>query len=113
MKEYAGYLFDVGGTLITFDERRRAGEYAKRAAQVGVTISTDDTLNVFGRLTRELPDRSRNIQLSLLPVAEQRAFWVDMWAEGFRRIGVGNDDAIRFADESARPRAWERPPTGV
>lgn len=99
MIEYAGYLFDVGGTLITFDERRRAEEYVKRAASVGVTISTAETMRVLDALTQELPERSQHLPLSLLPAAEQRAFWVDIWAEGFRRIGVSADDAVRFAAE--------------
>lgn len=103
MIEYAGYLFDVGGTLITFDERRRAEEYVKLAASVGVTASTTETMRVLDALTQELPDRSRHLQLSLLPVAEQRAFWVEIWAEGFRRIGVGPGDAVRFADELLDP----------
>lgn len=101
--EYAEYLFDVGGTLITFDEQRRAEEYVKRAARVGVIVSTAETLRVLDELTQELPDRQRGIQLSLLPVSAQRAFWVDIWAEGFRRIGVREDDAIRFADELLDP----------
>lgn len=99
MKEYAGYLFDVGGTLITFNEERRAQEYARRAAGVGVNVSPAETRSVLDALTHELPDRSRHLQLSLLPAAEQRSFWLDHWAEGFRQIGVGQADALRFADE--------------
>jgi putative hydrolase of the HAD superfamily len=101
--DYSTYLFDVGGTLITFDEWRRAQEYAKRAGQVGVTVAEQDALEILERLNRELPDRSRHLQLSLIPVAEQRAFWIDFWAEGFRQIGLGETEAMQFANEMLDP----------
>lgn len=101
--DYSTCIFDVGGTLITFDEWRRAQEYTRRAGSVGVTVAEQEALRVLETLNRELPDRSRHLQLSLIPVPEQRAFWVDFWAEGFRQIGVGETDAVRFADELLDP----------
>lgn len=103
LKEYAMYLFDVGGTLITFDEERRAAEYAKRAAQVRVSVSAEETQKILEALNHELAGRTTQVQLSLLPVQEQRAFWVDFWAEGFRQIGVRENDAQRFANELLDP----------
>ena len=99
MQDYSIYLFDVGGTLITFDEARRAQAYTERAAQAGITISPDETLRVLENLNHELPERSKHLQLSLLPAREQRAFWLDFWAEGFRQIGVAEKDAQRFVRE--------------
>lgn len=101
--DYATYLFDVGGTLITFDEWRRAQAYARRAALAGVEVSDRDVFQVLERLNYELPERTRGITLSLLPAREQRAFWVDYWAEGFRRIGVADEPAVRFARELLDP----------
>jgi putative hydrolase of the HAD superfamily len=92
-------LFDVGGTLITFDQARRAQAYADRAARVGVMVSTPDVLRVLDALDAELPARTQRIKLSLVSEAEQRVFWLDFWAEGFRRVGVPNADALVFADE--------------
>jgi len=102
-KDYAVYLFDVGGTLITFDEWRRAQEYTKRAGLVGVDANVQDTFGVLTALNHELPERTRNVPLSLKSVDEQRSFWLDFWAEGFRQIGVTESDAQRFADELLDP----------
>lgn len=102
-KEYSTYLFDVGGTLITFDEWRRAQEYSRRAALVGVEVVPHAAQRVLEVLNQELPERSRHVQLSLLPAGEQRAFWLDFWAEGFRQIGVSDRDALRFANELLDP----------
>ncbi len=99
MKEYSTYLFDVGGTLITFDEWRRAQHYAERAARVGVHASPDDVFKILETLNYELPERSKHLKLSLLPAREQRAFWLDFWAEGFRQIGVREEDARGFVAE--------------
>ena len=99
MRDYSIYLFDVGGTLITFDEWRRAQAYTERAAQMGVNVATEETLRVLEKLNSELPERSKHLQLSLMPAQEQRAFWVDFWAEGFRQIGVAEADALRFVRE--------------
>jgi putative hydrolase of the HAD superfamily len=38
-----------------------------------------------------------------MPEAEQRAFWLDLWAEGFRQLGVPADLAVTFADELLDP----------
>lgn len=103
MKEYTTYLFDVGGTLITFDEVRRAHAYVARARQVGARVAVPEMLRVLEQLNHELPERSRHVQLSLLPVPEQRAFWTDFWAEGFRQIGVSDADAARFVQELLDP----------
>jgi putative hydrolase of the HAD superfamily len=92
-------LFDVGGTLITFDEWRRARHYTARAASVGVNASADDVFKILETLNYELPERSKHLKLSLLPAREQRAFWMDFWAEGFRQIGVSEEDAQRFVAE--------------
>jgi putative hydrolase of the HAD superfamily len=100
---YSTYLFDVGGTLIKFDERRRATAYAERAASVGVQVATQDAARVLAALDDELPERTRHLPLSLLPVSEQRAFWLDFWAEGFRQFGVAETDALRFANDLLDP----------
>jgi REG-2-like HAD superfamily hydrolase len=100
---YSTYLFDVGGTLIKFDEQRRALAYAERAASVGVAVSADEAARVLEQLDHELPARTREVPLSLLPRSVQRAFWLDFWAEGFRQLGVGDADARRFADELLDP----------
>ena len=100
---YSMYLFDVGGTLITFDEAKRAEAYAERAATVGVTVSAGGAQTVLEALNLEIPDRSKHVQLSLMPAAEARAFWVDLWAEGFRRLGVDEPKATAFADELLDP----------
>jgi len=97
--DYSTYLFDVGGTLITFDEERRAEAYAKRAGQVGVRVSAQEVLQVFEKHNRALLERMKQVQLSLLPASEQRAFWVDFWGDSFRELGVQNEDAQRFAAE--------------
>ncbi|HZQ05267.1 MAG TPA: HAD-IA family hydrolase [Anaerolineae bacterium] len=99
MKSYSTYLFDVGGTLIKFDETRRAAAYAERAAQVGVSVPSAKVLAVLEALDQEIPERSRHVPLSLLSPTEQRAFWTDFWAEGFRQLGLQETDAVRFADE--------------
>lgn len=93
----------MGGTLITFDEWRRAQEYSKRAKRVGIEILPDATRQVLETLNHELPERSRHVQLSLMPAREQRAFWVDFWAEGFRQLGVSESDALGFANELLDP----------
>ena len=98
-KTYSTFVFDVGGTLIKFDEGRRAVAYSERAAQAGIHVSANDVQTVLHTLDAELPARQQGIPLSLMPYAQQRAFWVDFWAEGFRRLGVGDADAMRFADE--------------
>lgn len=103
MREYSTYVFDVGGTLITFDEWLRAQEYAGRAAQVGVVVSQAETFRVLERLNHELPERMKHVPLSLLPVQEQRAFWLDFWGDGFRQIGVSDADAGRLAAELLDP----------
>lgn len=100
---YAVYLFDVGGTLITFDEGRRAARYAELAARVGRDVSAQEAHRILERLNEELPARLQHVQLSLLPEAEQRAFWVAFWAEGFREMGVRDADAVRFAKELLDP----------
>jgi putative hydrolase of the HAD superfamily len=102
-KEYSTYVFDVGGTLIKFDEERRAAAYAKRAATVGINTPVPEIARVLQALDRELPERTREVKLSLLSVEEQRAFWLDFWAEGFRQIGVDDANALRFADELLDP----------
>lgn len=102
-KEYSTYLFDVGGTLITFDEWRRAREYSRRAALVGVEVVPDTARRVLETLNLELPERFRHVQLSLLPADEQRAYWLDFWAEGFRQIGVTERDALKFATDLLDP----------
>ncbi len=99
VKDYSTYLFDVGGTLITFDEWLRAQRYVERAARSNLELGHEDMYSILSALNLELPDRSRGVPLSLLSEEEQRAFWVDFWAEGFRRMGVGEDDAVVFADE--------------
>lgn len=103
MSEYSTYLFDVGGTLITFDERRRAEEYAARAARAGVAISPQAAFNILDTLNGELTERTRDLQLSLLPPRAQRTFWVDFWAEGFCKMGVDENSAQRFANELLDP----------
>lgn len=103
MNDYSTYLFDVGGTLITFDEWMRAQEYSRRAGNVGVNVSAEDTLRALDALNHQLNDRMKNVALSLMPWHEQRAFWVNYWADGFRHIGVGEQDAMRFADELLDP----------
>ncbi len=102
-KEYALYLFDVGGTLIKFDERRRAALYAERAARAGRAVSPAHVARTLQELDYELPERQRGVPLSLLPAATQRAFWLDFWAEGFRRLGVADADAVTFANELLDP----------
>lgn len=99
MKAYLTYLFDVGGTLITFDEKRCAAEYVKHAQRVGIDAAPEETAQLLDALNLELPERMKNVQLSLLPASGQRAFWLDFWAEGFRRMGVDEDAAQRFANE--------------
>ncbi len=103
MSEYSTYLFDGGGTLITHDEWRRAQEYVTRASSVGVTVTQDETYNALQELNHQLNTRMKSVVLSLLPVPEQRAFWIDYWADGFRHIGVGDADAVRFATELLDP----------
>lgn len=103
MLAFSTYLFDVGGTLITFDSARRARAYCERAAQVGITVSPQETLRVLDALDAELPERTKPVQLSLLSPRAQRAFWVDFWAEGFLQIGVSAPDAHRFARELLDP----------
>lgn len=103
-KNYSTYLFDVGGTLIKFDETRRAAAYVERAARAGVPVSASDAARVLEQLDHELPTRTHNLTLSLLPVLEQRAFWLDFWAEGFRQLGVAENDARAFADELLDPK---------
>lgn len=99
MRDYATYLFDVGGTLITMDEWRRAQEYAKRAGLVGVQVEPQAVMEVFARNNLELLKRMETVQLSLLSPREQREFWVDFWGQSFRELGVGDDDAQKFARE--------------
>lgn len=96
---YSVYVFDVGGTLIKFDERRRAAAYVERAARVNRVVSVADAARVLEELDFELPERQRGTPLSLLSVQEQRAFWLDFWAEGFRRLGISDADAVPFAQE--------------
>jgi putative hydrolase of the HAD superfamily len=96
---YSTYLFDVGGTLIGFDESRRAKAYSERARTLGIDVTDDSTFSVLDELNYELPARTKGVLLSLLPANEQRAFWVDYWAEGFRRIGVSEADALNFTKE--------------
>lgn len=103
LKEYSTYLFDVGGTLIKFDEERRAAAYAERAASVGIDVSVQAIARVLRALDHELPERTRDVPLSLRAVETQRAFWLDFWAEGFRQIGVGDADARTFAGELLDP----------
>lgn len=100
---YSTYLFDVGGTLMKFDERRRAVDYVERAARVNVAVSTAQAARILEELDFELPARQRGIALSLLPVEAQRAFWLDFWAEGFRRLGVSGADAVPLAEELLDP----------
>lgn len=102
-KDYSTYLFDVGGTLIKFDETRRALAYTERAASVGVHVAWQETARLLESLDHELPDRTRQLSLSLLPATKQREFWIDFWAEGFRRMGVGEADAVRFANDLLDP----------
>lgn len=99
LKAYLTYLFDVGGTLITFDAQRCAAEYVKRAQRVGVTVSPEHAMQLVDELNLELPARMKDVPLSLLPASGQRAFWLNFWAEGFRRMGVDEDAAQRFANE--------------
>lgn len=103
MVEYSTYLFDVGGTLITFNDWLRAQAYANYAARANVHASAQEVHQTLETLNHELNDRLKGIPLSLLPPAEQRAFWVDFWAEGFRRIGVGDQHAQEFAGELLDP----------
>ncbi len=100
---YSAYLFDIGGTLIKFDERRRAIHYVERATRAHISVTVEDAARVLAELDLELPARQQNVPLSLLPVATQRAFWLDFWAEGFRRLGVPSKDAALFAQELLDP----------
>lgn len=99
MESFSGYFFDVGGTLMEFDEARRAEAYAARAAEVGVTANPAAVRSMLQELSYELPERLRDVRLSLIPPAQQRKFWLDFWAEGFRRLNVPQDDARRFASD--------------
>lgn len=102
-REYSIYVFDVGGTLMKFDERRRAIAYVERAARANCVVSVQETARVLEELDFELPDRQRGVPLSLLSVSAQRAFWLDFWAEGFRRLGVSDADAVPLAEELLDP----------
>jgi putative hydrolase of the HAD superfamily len=103
MDSYSTYLFDVGGTLILFDASRRSEAYVERAAQVGVHFTQQEAQSVLERLDQEIPEGTRHLQLSLMPPAEQRAFWTEFWAEGFRRLGVEDATARVYADELLDP----------
>jgi REG-2-like HAD superfamily hydrolase len=103
MRAYSTFLFDVGGTLITFDTWQRAQDYAARAHRANVNVSVADAYSALTALDNELNERTQEIQLSLLPAREQRAFWVNFWAEGFRQIGVAESDALQFAAELLDP----------
>jgi HAD superfamily hydrolase (TIGR01549 family) len=100
---FAVFAFDVGGTLITFDSERRTEAYIARAAQCGVEVSFDRAQAVLAELDREIPERARGVPLSLLPRPKQRAFWMDLWAEGFRRMGVDETHSRAYADELLDP----------
>lgn len=99
MKSYSTYLFDVGGTLITFNSDARARAYVERAARVGVVVPYRDARAILDALDLEIPERQKGLALSLLPYDTQRAFWLELWAEGFRRLGVDAAHSYALANE--------------
>lgn len=103
MKHYSTYLFDVGGTLIHFDNEKRARVYAERAASVGVFITPDRAMSELDALELEIPERQGDLKLSLDPVAA-RKYWSEFIAEGFRRLGVGDDVSRVLAREILESR---------
>lgn len=103
MKNYSTFLFDVGGTLIRFASEKRAQAYVDRALKAGITIHPSTAAHILDALDLEIPERQKDVPLSLLPAAQARAFWVDFWAEGFRRMGLDEAASQTFAEELLDP----------
>lgn len=82
--------FDVGGTLLTFDLAKLAQAYVDACAKHGIALNFDATRAMVQELELELPTRSRERQISL-EAGYGQGFWVDFYAEGFRRLGVERD----------------------
>lgn len=103
MKRYSTYLFDVGGTLIHFDNEKRASVYAERAGAVGVNITPGQVRSVLDALELEIPERQGDLKLSLDPVAA-RKYWGEFIAEGYRRLGVDDESSQILAREMLASR---------
>lgn len=96
MKRYTTMVFDVGGTLLRFDLDRLTDKYVELCARRGVIVEPQHAHDVLLRLELELPNRSRERQISL----EQGygiGFWDDFYWEGFRRLGVKADMSAEAA----------------
>ncbi len=94
---YSTVVFDVGGTLIHFNHDKMARFYATAAAERGVTLDSAQIHATLVALERELPTLSK---LRALSLEEEfgKSFWDDFYAEGFRRLGIG-DDTFRAVTE--------------
>lgn len=103
MKSYSTFLFDVGGTLIRFASEKRAQAYVDRALKAGITVEPSTAVQILDALDLEIPERQKDVPLSLLPGTQARAFWVDFWAEGFRRMGLDEAASQTFAEELLDP----------
>lgn len=87
---YSTLVFDVGGTLLTFDLSKLSQAYMDACAMHGIVLDPAATRAIIEELELELPARSRERQISL-EVGYGQGFWVDFYAEGFRRLGVERD----------------------
>ncbi len=91
MKNYFKTLvFDVGGTLLTFDLDKLTQAYVDAGAEHGINLDFVETRAVVEELELELPERSRQRQISL-EAAYGQAFWADFYGEAFIRLGVQRD----------------------
>jgi putative hydrolase of the HAD superfamily len=95
---YSTYLFDAGGTLIKFDHAKLARIYAERAGATGLRVSLEQAQSVLEALELEVPVRTGGQPLSLDP-KRARQFWIDFWAEGFRRLGVPGVESLAMTEE--------------
>ena len=83
-------VFDVGGTLIHFNQEKLARYYAAAAAERGTPVESAQIHAVLTQLERELPTLTKQRALSL-EKESGKSFWDDFYAEGFRRLGIAGD----------------------
>lgn len=92
---YPTLIFDVGGTLLHFDQARMQQVYLNAAQARGTTLNPARVGAVLEQLESELPALAQHRALSL-EVDFGKTFWEDFYTEGFRRLGVRADvtDAV-------------------
>ena len=92
--KYRAVFFDVGGTLMRMDREKVATEYVALARQYRVVIDPGIALRTYSTLDDEIPARVRGAPPLSLDDKAGEIFWKALFADGWERLGMAQDDAV-------------------